>query len=172
MAETNEENQNSEKSDDGGETGKQKTTEKTPEELRQIAEDQRKRAEKAEADLKAERQKNAKPKDEKPVGDQNKINAQSPDPDELRLIAKGLSDTEIEQARVISKGKGISLMESLKDPLFISFQKDLKEQEKKEKAKLGGSNSSNQGQQGDEPVVRSGMTAEEHKAAWEKTMKG
>lgn len=173
MAETNEDEHKSENDADGGETGKQKTTEKTSEELKQIADDQRKRAEKAEADLKAERQKNAvKPDDKKPVVEQKQINAQVADPDELRLIARGLSDTEIEQLQVISKGKGISLMESLKDPLFISFQKDLKEQDKKEKAKLGGSNSSSQGQEGDEPLVKPGMTEEEHKEVWSKTMKG
>lgn len=125
------------------------------------------RTKKAEAEVK--RLKAAAPKaDEK----SKQINAQVADPDELRLIARGLSDTEIEQLQVISKGKGLTLMESLKDPLFISFQKDLKEQEKKEKAKLRGSNSSNQGQQGEEPIVKPGMTAEEHKEAWNKAMKG
>lgn len=157
-----------EKKDDGGETGEPKTSEKSAAEYKQMFEDQRKRAEKAEA-----REKDLKSKipEPKPVVEQKQINAQVADPDELRLIARGLSDNEIEQLQVISKGKGLTLMESLKDPLFISFQKDLKEQEKKEKAKLGGSNSSNQGQE-DEEVVKSGMTVEEHREAWNKVMKG
>ncbi|MEK9208172.1 MAG: hypothetical protein AAB922_06820 [Patescibacteria group bacterium] len=94
--------------------------------------------------------------------------AQQVDTDELRLIARGLSDEEIDQAKVISKGKGISLAESLKDPLFVSYQKDLKEQQRVEKAKLGASKGS--GQEGEEPLVKSGMTAAEHKEVWKKAL--
>lgn len=85
------------------------------------------------------------------------------DPDELRLIAKGLSDEEIEQVRVISKGKGISLPEALKDPLFALYQKDAKEQERKEKAKLGASKGSPEHM---DESIKPGMTKEEHEKAW------
>ena len=90
------------------------------------------------------------------------------DSDELRLIARGLSDEEIEQAKVISKGKGISLVDSLKDPMFISYQKDFKEQQRKEKAKLGASKGSSQ--EDEQPIVKSGMTTEEHKEVWRKAL--
>ena len=93
-----------------------------------------------------------------------------PDPsnerDELRLIAKGLSDEEIEQAQVIAKGKGISLTESIKDPMFKAYQNELKEQQKKEKAKLGASKGSNQAP--DEVLVKPNMSREEHEALFNK----
>lgn len=88
--------------------------------------------------------------------------------DELKLIARGLSDEEISQAKVISKGKEISLTEAIKDPLFLSFQKEAKEQQRKEDAKLGASKGSKQAEvKGFTP----GMTEDEHKALW-KEMNG
>ena len=83
------------------------------------------------------------------------------DANELKLIAKGLSDDEIEQAKVISKGKEISLMEAIEDPLFVTFQTDLKAKERKQKAHLGASTGSG-GRKADTGFT-SGMTDEEHK---------
>lgn len=114
------------------------------------------RAKKAEEELKALK---AKPQVE------NKIN----DPqlsDELKLIARGLSDEEIEQVKVIAKGKGITLNEAVKDTLFTIFQADLKEKERKEKARLGASKGS--GESSEEPMVKSGMTKEEHQKVFQK----
>jgi hypothetical protein len=88
--------------------------------------------------------------------------------DELKLIARGLSDEEIEQAKVIAKGKGIVLAEAIKDPLFLVFQSDLKEKERKEKAKLGASKGSGESQ--DELLVKPEMTREEHQAIFKKVM--
>ena len=88
--------------------------------------------------------------------------------DELKLIAKGYSDEEIEQAKVISKGKGIPLTEATKDPLFVVFQKDIKETERKEKAKLGVSNGSGVSQPKEQ--FKSGMTKEEHEKLWKEQM--
>lgn len=89
--------------------------------------------------------------------------------DELKLIARGLSDEEIEQAKVVAKGKGITLTEAIKDPLFAVFQADLKEQERKEKAKLGASKGSGETQ---EEVIafQSGSTREEHEKAFKKLL--
>jgi hypothetical protein len=89
--------------------------------------------------------------------------------DELKLIARGLSDEEIEQAKVIAKGKGVPLLESIKDPLFISYQTDLKEKERKEKAKLGSSKGSGSVQA--EKGFHSGMSREEHYALWKESNK-
>ena len=148
----------SENQDNGGETVDKKTTEKEAEpDYKKIAEDQRKRAEIAEAKLKD------KPKVEAEADLKQNNQTQSVDSDELRLIAKGLSDEVIDQAKVIAKGKGISLPEALKDPLLIAFQKDLKEQEKREKAKLGANKGSDAGE---EKSFKKGMTEEEHKSAW------
>jgi len=95
------------------------------------------------------------------------LTAPSINPDELKLIARGLSDEEIDQAKAIAKGKDIPLNEALKDPMFIAYQKDQKEAERKEKAKLGASKGS--GQDEDSSGFRPGMTEAEHKAEWEKT---
>lgn len=88
--------------------------------------------------------------------------------DELKLIARGLSDEEIEQAKVVAKGKGIVLTEAIKDPLFLSYQATLKEQERKEKAKLGASKGS--GESRDETLIKQDMTREEHQEAFKKVM--
>jgi hypothetical protein len=116
------------------------------------------RAKKAEEELKALK---AKPQE-------SKLN----DPqlsDELKLIARGLSDEEIEQAKIIAKGKSIALTEAIKDPLFTIFQDDFKEKERKEKAKLGASKGSGE----TEPEVKgfqSGASEEEHKKAFQKAV--
>ncbi|MCK9371043.1 hypothetical protein M0R04_14120 [Candidatus Dojkabacteria bacterium] len=88
--------------------------------------------------------------------------------DELKLIARGLSDEEIEQAKVIAKGKGIVLTEAIKDPLFVIFQSDLKEKERKENAKLGASKGS--GESRDETLIKPEMTRDEHEKAFKKVM--
>ncbi len=108
-----------------------------------------------------------KPESTQPLENKQPNTAQL-DPDELKLIAKGLSDKEIEQAKVVSKGKGISLMEAIKDDLFITFQEKMKEEEKKENAKLGASKGS--GQEEPKSDFRSGMSADEHKKAWKERM--
>ena len=112
-------------------------------------------------DLEAEKKKNAKPPEEKiPPPPGNTLSEE-----ELRLIARGLFDEEIDEAKVIAKGKGITLTEALKTPLFELFQNDLKEKKKKEDAHLGASHGS--GQQLTEKPVTSGMTRDEHKAAFD-----
>ena len=88
--------------------------------------------------------------------------------EELKLIARGLSDEEIEKAKVIAKGAGITLPEAIKDPLFLSYQATLKEEERKEKAKLGASKGSGESQ--DETLIKPGMSREEHQEAFKKVM--
>lgn len=87
--------------------------------------------------------------------------------EELKLIARGLSDEEIEQAKVIARGKGVSLAEATKDPLFLIYQGDLAEKERKEKARLGASKGSGESPQGG-PEFKSGMTRDEHREEWKK----
>lgn len=95
-------------------------------------------------------------------------NAQSDISDELRLIARGLSEEDIDQAKVIAKGRGVSLPEALKDPLFNSYKVGKEEQEKKDKAKLGASGGSDY--QGEEPLVKPGMSKEEHLKVWKEKL--
>lgn len=87
--------------------------------------------------------------------------------DELKLIARGLSDEAIEQAKVIAKGKGISLPDAIKDPLFTIYQEKVKDDERREKAKLGASKGS--GNTEEKPKgFQSGATREEHMEAFKK----
>lgn len=119
-------------------------------------------AEQAKKDLAAEKEKASKPV-EKPE-------PQS-DPDELRLLARGLSDEEIDEAKSIAKGKGISLTEAIKTTSFKLFQDNLKEEQRKEKAKLGASSGSDKETE-NEIEVKPGMTTEEHREIWKKAKAG
>lgn len=88
--------------------------------------------------------------------------------DELKLIARGLSDEEIDQAKVIAKGTGVSLTEAIKNPLFTLYQDKVKEDRKKEDARLGASHGSGESQSTE--TVRPNMTREEHEQAFKKVM--
>lgn len=88
-----------------------------------------------------------------------------PDTEELRLIAKGFTDEEIDEAKSIAKGRDINLSEAVKTKSFQLFQSDLKETARKEKAKLGATKGSGQE---DELIIRPGMSRDEHKAEWQK----
>lgn len=114
-------------------------------------------------------QKNNKPENKTPANDskpQNINNTPVDISEELRLIAKGLSDEEITKLKVIAKGNDSTLSEALKDDMFIAFQSNIKEQERKEKAKLGASKGSGGGET--KNGFRPGLTREEHMALWEK----
>ena len=115
------------------------------------------RARKAEAELKELRKAQAP-----------HINSDPQLSDELKLIARGLSDEEIEQAKVVAKGRGITLTEAIKDPLFLAIQNDLKEKKRKEDAKLGASKGSGESQ--DDTLIKPDMTREEHIKVFKKMM--
>lgn len=126
------------------------------ERLRKAKSDLTARAKKAEEELRQLKKSDA------PLNSNSQV-----DKDELKLIARGLSDEEIEQAKVIAKGKDVILTEAIKDPMFLAYQTDLKERERKEKAKLGASKGSNE----TEPEVSGlepGSSRDAHKKAFEK----
>ena len=88
---------------------------------------------------------------------------------ELKLIARGLTDEAIEQAKIIAKGKDITLTEAIKDPLFTIYQEKIKDDERREKAKLGASRGS--GESEDKPKgTQSGATRDEHIEAFKKAV--
>lgn len=156
----------SENQDNGGETIDKKTTEEGSKDFKQIAEDQRKRAEIAEAKLK-------KPKveSEKPVEIKDKINSQSSDPVELAKLANvltGMSDEAITQLTAVAKAKNLSLAEAKKDPLFTAWFDQVSESAKREEAKRGASRGSSDFNPDEEPMVKSGMTRDDHKALFDK----
>lgn len=125
------------------------------EKARQFAKDAVGRAKRAEEELKALK---ANP----PIKNDPQLS------DELKLIARGLSDEEIEKAKVIARGSEITLDEAIKDPMFLTYQSDLKEKERKEKAKLGASKGSGESQ--DDTLIKPEMTREEHQEAFKKVM--
>lgn len=118
------------------------------------------RAKKAEEELKILK---AKPQESKPNNPQLS--------EELKLIARGLSDELIEEAKMIAKGKDISLTDAIKDPTFILIKNNFEEEEKKEKAKLGASKGSGEAPEGDQTKgTESGATRDEHKEAFKKAL--
>lgn len=127
---------------------------------------QKVRAEKAEQAKKLAEEK-AKLLEQELAKSKVKVNNESPQlSDELKLIARGLSDEEIEQAKMIAKGKGVILTEAIKDPLFILFQNDFKEKQKREEAKLGASRGSGESQE--ESEIKPDMSREEHMKVFKK----
>lgn len=81
------------------------------------------------------------------------------------LIAKGMDDESIGQLKVIAKGKGISLLEAEKDPLFSTYFEKVQKEKRSEQAKLGVSKGSSYKQ--DKPTFKPGLTREEHLALWQ-----
>ena len=89
-------------------------------------------------------------------------------PDELKLIARGLSDEAIEQAKIIAKGKDISLQEAIKDPLFVLYQEKEREDKRKADAKLGASKGS--GESEEESEIKPDMSRDEHIKVFKKRL--
>lgn len=116
---------------------------------------------KLESDLAESRKNKDVPTDQQPV--QSGLS-----PEELRLIARGMSDAEISEAKDIAKGKGITLTEALETPVFKSFQAGILEEKRKTDAKLGAAQGS--GQYVAPEGIKPGMTPAEHKAAWNKAL--
>lgn len=80
------------------------------------------------------------------------------------LIAKGMDEESLSQLKVIAKGKGVSLLEAEKDPLFVSYFEKVQKEKKSEQAKLGASKGS--AFKETKPQFKSGLTREEHIALW------
>lgn len=117
------------------------------------------RAKRAEEELK-------KLKDTKP---ESHISNQDPYfADELRLISQGVDGQAILKAKIIAKGSGITLMDAIKDDAVVAYIKDIKEIERKEKARLGASKGSGESQ--DESDIKPDMSREEHQKAFKKIM--
>jgi len=104
----------------------------------------------------------------KPVPKETNITNDSQLPEELKLIARGLSDEEIDKAKIIAKGNGTSLQEALKDDMFIAYQASMAAKKKREDARLGASKGS--GESRDTSEIKPDMTREEHLKAFKKIM--
>lgn len=79
---------------------------------------------------------------------------------------KDYSDDDIEKLRVVAKGLGVDLFKAEKDELFVDYLAKRRADERKEKAKLGGSNTSQVSQ---EREIGS-MTKDEHQELFKEVM--
>lgn len=159
MAENNEDGQSS-----GEEVKPFDITGKSIEEVAQIAADQRDRATKAEALLKAKEDAEkvaadeAKKKADADAAAKNQNNNSNPpvvptDPVEVARLANalsGLSDAEITELTKVAKAESCTLVEAKTKPLFTAWQNAYLEDQKRIRAKKGGSNGSSQSDADDE----------------------
>lgn len=84
--------------------------------------------------------------------------------DEVFLIAKGVSEEVINEARFRADAKGISLKEAMEDPVVITLQKEVEARERRSKAQLPPS-SGGTSVRGVDLINAVGMTEEEHRKA-------
>lgn len=156
---------------DGGETGDNQTTANLTDaeklaKAEKVAEDQRKRAEIAEAKLAEANQGkgDVKPTEETKTN-QPDASSEFVTRDEAVLLARGYSDEAIAQAKKIAKGADVPLLDALKDPLMVAFLEKETEDKKKADAQLGASNGS-----GVTPEKGVPTDPEEHKKFWKEQM--
>ncbi len=57
--------------------------------------------------------------------------------DELRLVAKGFSDGEIEYINKVAVLEGITPLQASEHPIFISYKKNQEDKDRSQKAQLG-----------------------------------
>jgi len=124
------------------------------EKQREIAENQRIRAEKAEAKAKAVR--TSAPKEEK---------QDTPDVDERILRANGMPDELLKELKAIANARGIDLISAQNDKLFKLAKEDFEREAKQKEASLGSSKGSGNSQ-AKKSISSPGLSKEEHKAMW------
>jgi len=100
----------------------------------------------------------------KPEPKQQTLQTEQLTRDEVILIAKGHDDETLNQLKVIAKGKGVSLLDAEKDPLFTSYFDKVQKEKRSEQAKLGASKGS--AFKETKAEFKSGLTREEHMALW------
>lgn len=93
----------------------------------------------------------------------------TPSREELILIAKGMEEEDLDQLKVIAKGKGISLKDAEKDPLFEAYYSKVQKERKAEQAKLGASRGS--GYQKNQPdFANPNLSEDEHRKLFEQAI--
>ena len=132
-------------------------------ESKKAFEDQKRRAEKAEAELKALKAEAQEPTEKKA----QPTLSNSLSREEAILIAEGMKEDDLNKLQVIARGAGISLLEAKEDPLFASYYSNVMKERKSEKAKLGASKGSTIKQE--TPSFSNGLSRDEHIALWKET---
>jgi hypothetical protein len=122
---------------------------------REIAENQRIRAEKAEAKAKAT------PKPKTNEDDKNDY----PDVDERILKAGGMPDELLKELKAIAKARDVTLIDAQNDSLFKLVKENYEQELKSKEASLGSSKGSGNAVAKKSPSTP-GLSRDEHKAMW------
>ena len=135
-------------------------------------ENQKKRAEKAEADAKEAKAKleELESKVQTLTKTEESKSEKSDEPltrDETILIAKGFDDAALQEAKDIARGKDIPLSEAIETEAFQAWKEKKDAEQADQAAQLGASTGSAPHV---EETFKSGMTEDEHKAMWAKSM--
>lgn len=150
--------------------------ESSSEDFKQLYENQKKRAEKAERRAKeleaagtdTSRQTES---DASNQSEQNtKAESSTPKQDALSreeaiLFAKGHSEEEVEFAHKVSQLEGISLREATENDIFTTWKSKKEQEDKQQEAQLGASRGSG-GQKKAKKPSDPGLTREEHRKIW------
>lgn len=121
------------------------------------------RAKKAEADLKALKEK---------AGEATQItnNVPSEETIDVKILqSQGLDDEAIGYLKKIAQVNGTTLIEAKKDELYKAFEEKREREEKAKKASLGASRGSGAVRK-EKSITSTGLTDEEHKELWRKQL--
>ena len=121
------------------------------------------RAKKAEADLKALKEK---------AGEATQItnNAPSEETIDVKILqSQGLDDEAISYLKKIAQVNGTTLIEAKKDELYKAFEEKREREEKAKKASLGASRGSGAIRK-EKSITSPGLSDEEHKELWRKSL--
>lgn len=121
------------------------------------------RAKKAEADLKALKEK---------AGEATQIinNAPSEETIDVKILqSQGLDDEAIAYLKKIAQVNGTTLIEAKKDELYKAFEEKREREEKAKKASLGASRGSGAIRK-EKSITSPGLSDEEHKELWRKSL--
>lgn len=86
--------------------------------------------------------------------------------EEAYLIASGFSLDDIDYLNIVAKGTGLSINEAKEHPIFDAYLEKVKAEKQAKRAKLGAS----KGSSIHKPQQLAGLSAEDHKKAWEAKM--
>lgn len=137
----------------------------------QIAEDQKRRAEKAELklkELKAQLEDN-KPEPKETEGQEETKSSNTPSKEEVILYARGLSEEEVEKVKSIAKIEGESPLVAAESDYFKIWKQKQDEQKETQETQLGTSKGSVK-RKPQKDFGSNGLTPDEHKALWREKM--
>lgn len=177
MSEENQDYQESENTDqeqgNSEEQSEQQSSEESSEkDYSELYENQKTRAEKAEAKLKELRAQLSDDSNEESEEQTSKKQdlPETPSAEELRLIAqKGYDDDELDKLRKIAQVEEVSLSEAANSDIFSSWKQSRDDQKKNEAAQMGGSQGSGRQTQ-EKSVSDPNLSEEEHKRLWQQQM--